>query len=67
MFILSEINIFLFYEVTMPDNRFKVYAFDGLYLGVAIDIENAQRLLALWIEFNQPKRTREKRAPICCA
>jgi hypothetical protein len=66
MFILSDINIFLFYEVTMPDNRFKVY-FDGLYLGVAIDIENAQRLLALWIDFNQPKRTREKRAPICCA
>jgi hypothetical protein len=28
----------------MPDNHIKVYTHGGLYLGVAIDIENTQQL-----------------------
>ncbi|MEI7997135.1 MAG: hypothetical protein WCH01_19765 [Methylococcaceae bacterium] len=43
----------------MSDNRIKVYGPDGSFVGSAVDVENAQRLQELWIEFNQPERAGE--------
>lgn len=38
----------------MTDNRIKIYNPGGAFIGSAVDVDNAQRLQKLWIEFNQP-------------
>lgn len=40
----------------MTDNRIKIYDPGGAFIGSAVDVDNAQRLQELWIEFNQPER-----------
>jgi len=40
----------------MTDNRIKIYNPGWAFIGSAVDVDNAQRLQELWIEFNQPER-----------
>ena len=43
----------------MTGNRIKIYNPGGAFIGSAVDVDNAQRLQELWIEFNLPERAGE--------